>query len=276
MRTGSGGRWIGFAVAFLIVAGGTAWWLSSSDGGSTARADTAEVATATVERRDLIERETLDGSLGFADEVALPSARAGTLTRVVDEGAIVKRGGVLFEIDERPTVLLLGTVPAYRSLSSGVEGSDVRQLQRNLPALGYGGDGLEVTGKFDADTAEAVRDWQEDLGLERTGVVELGDVVFEPGPRRMGAHIVEVGAGVVAAGQVATTTSAQRVVTMAVAASDQDLVAAGDRVRVELPGGERVDGRVTTVARVAEADPEDPTAEPTVAVTVRLLGTVET
>jgi peptidoglycan hydrolase-like protein with peptidoglycan-binding domain len=277
MRTSRRGRWIGPAVALAIVAGGAAWWLSADDRETTGNTDTAEVATATVERRDLVERETFDGSLGFADERALSSARAGTLTRIADEGVIVRRGEVLFEVDERPTALLLGAVPAYRSLSSGVEGSDVRQLQRNLLALGYddGGD-LEVTGEFDADTGEAVRDWQEDLGLERTGVVELGDVKFEPAPRRMGAHAVEVGAGVAAAGQVATTTSVQRVVAVDLAASDQDLVAAGDRVEVELPGGKRVDGRVIAVARVAEADAEDVTAEPTVAVTIRLLETVET
>jgi hypothetical protein len=45
---------------------------------------------------------------------------------------------------------------------------------------------------------------------------------------------------------------------------------------VELPSGERIDGRVADVARVAESDPEDPTAEPTVEVTIRLPGDVET
>jgi peptidoglycan hydrolase-like protein with peptidoglycan-binding domain len=162
-------------------------------------------------------------------------------------------------------------------MSSGVEGRDVRQLQRNLLALGFddGGD-LEVTGKFDSDTAEAVRDWQEDLGIERTGVVELGDVVFFPTARRMGSHVLEVGQAVTAAAQVASTTTLERIVTLDLEASDQDLVARGDRVAVELPSGERVDGRVTSVARVAETDPEDPEAEPTVEVTIRLLGLVET
>jgi peptidoglycan hydrolase-like protein with peptidoglycan-binding domain len=162
-------------------------------------------------------------------------------------------------------------------MSSGVEGRDVRQLQRNLLALGFddGGD-LEVTGEFDSDTAEAVRDWQEDLGVERTGVVELGDVAFFPTARRMGSHELETGQGVAAASQVASTTTPERVVTLDLEASDQDLVAKGDRVRVELPSGERIDGRVADVARVAESDPEDPTAEPTVEVTIRLLGDVET
>jgi peptidoglycan hydrolase-like protein with peptidoglycan-binding domain len=171
---------------------------------------------------------------------------------------------------------MLGTVPAYRALSSGLEGTDVRQLQRNLLALGFddGGD-LEVTGEFDADTAEAVRDWQEDLGLDRTGVVEVGDVVFERGRRRMGSHLVEVGLSVAAGTQVSTTSSPGRVVTLDMDASDQDLVARGDRVQVELPSGELVDGRVRSVARVAETDAADAEGEPTVEVVVRLLQPIE-
>jgi hypothetical protein len=171
---------------------------------------------------------------------------------------------------------MLGEMPAYRALASGDEGRDVRQLQRNLLALGFddGGD-LEVTGEFDSDTAEAIRDWQEDLGVERTGVVELGDVAFFPTARRMGSHTLETGQGINAAAQVATTTTLERIVTLDLEASDQDLVARGDRVQIELPSGERIDGRVAVVSRVAETDAEDPTAEPTVEVAIRLLGNVE-
>jgi peptidoglycan hydrolase-like protein with peptidoglycan-binding domain len=268
--------WAGVAAA-LALAGAGGWLLRGGDEPGEAASTGPELETAAVERRDLVERETFTGSLGFADERTLASARAGTLTATAPEGSTVRRGQALFETDERPTVLLLGSVPAYRSLSSGTEGADVRQLQRNLLALGYddGGD-LEVTGGFDDDTAEAVRDWQEDLGLERTGLVELGDVVFEPTPRRMGAHALERGSSLVAGSQVATTTSLQRLVTMELGASDQDLVERGDRVAIELPSGERVDGRVRAVATVAEADPEDPDAEPTVEVEIALLGAVET
>ena len=270
----------GIAVALLVVlvVAVAGWLLLGREGGGSARADdtSTDRSTATVERRDLVERETFDGALGFADERALSSGRAGTITWQADEGATLRRGATLVEIDQRPTVLMLGAVPEYRALSSGAEGADVRQLQRNLLALGFDDDGdLEVTGEFDADTASAVRDWQEDLGLERTGVVELGDVVFLPSVRRMGAHALEVGRLVAAGTQVAATTTLERVVTLDLGASDQDLVAKGDRVRVELPSGERVDGRVTSVGRVAETDPEDPTAEPTVEVSIRLLGDVE-
>jgi peptidoglycan hydrolase-like protein with peptidoglycan-binding domain len=226
-----------------------------------------------------VERETFDGSLGYDDGRALWSLRSGTLTWIADEGAILKRGAVLYEVDERPTVLMLGEVPMYRALSSGVKGKDVRQLQRNLLALGFtdGGD-LEVTGELDPDTAEAVRDWQEDLGLDRTGVVELGDVVFTPRtPRRMGTHELEPGSSIAAGVQVASTTSTERVVTIDIATTDQDLVAEGDRLQVELPDGSTVGGRVIEVGRVAETttDTTGAESEPTVEVQIRPTGVVE-
>ena len=270
-------RWIGGVIAILAVAGiAAAGWLAiDGDGeGGSGSEDPTDLSTASVERRDLVERETFDGSLGFADEQALNSARAGTITWIADEGSTIRRGNRLYEVDDRPVSLMYGELPAYRALSQGLEGRDVRQLQRNLRALGYDDGDLEVNGEFDADTAEAVRDWQEELGLDRTGVVALGDVVFAPGPRRMGQHALEVGSA--AAGQVATTTSLQRTVTIALDASDQDLVSEGDRVQVELPDGERIGGRIAQVGKVAESDPQDAEAEPTVEVTVELIDRVRT
>lgn len=273
-------RRLAIASLAAVVAAGAAGWFALRDGdaeGTEGDGSTVEFETASIERRDLVEQETFDGFLGYADELALASTRTGTITWLADEGAELHRGDVLYEVDERPVVLLLGEVPAYRSLAYGTDGADVRQLQRNLLALGFddGGD-LEVTGEFDSDTAEAVRDWQEDLGLERTGVVELGDVAFFPTARRMGSHTLAVGQVVATAAQVAATTTPERVVTIDLEASDQDLVARGDRVEVELSSGERVPGRVASVATVAESDPEDPDAEPTVQVTIRLLEEVET
>lgn len=271
--------WFVIAAVATAVAAGTAWFVLAGDGASEVQAEglSAELNTATVQTRDLVERETFDGSLGYDDEQALSSLRSGTLTGVADEGASLRRGALLFEVDERPTVLMLGEIPAYRVLSSGVEGKDVRQLQRNLLALGFtDGDDLEVSGEFDADTAEAVRDWQEDLGLDRTGVVELGDVVFTPSvPRRMGSHVLEPGSSVAAGAQVASTTATERVVTIDLATTDQGLVSEGDRVRVGLPDGSMVGGRIAEIGRVAETDATDPEADPTVTVTVRLTGEVE-
>jgi hypothetical protein len=56
-----------------------------------------------------------------------------------------------------------------RVLSAGSEGPDVRTLQSILDARSYGP--LDVTGRFDAATAAAVRRFQREAGLQTDGVV---------------------------------------------------------------------------------------------------------
>ncbi len=54
-------------------------------------------------------------------------------------------------------------------MQDGTEGEDVRQLQSGLLSLGYT---LEVTSKYDAMTAEAVKLFQSQRGAEPTGIVD--------------------------------------------------------------------------------------------------------
>ncbi len=82
-----------------------------------------------------------------------------------------------------PVILLNGTTPAWRAMASGDEGADVLQLERNLAALGH--DPGTVDDDYTSATATAVRAWQEEWGMTETGRVELGDVVFLPGARRV-------------------------------------------------------------------------------------------
>jgi peptidoglycan hydrolase-like protein with peptidoglycan-binding domain len=260
--------WAAGGAAALLVVGSA---LLLADGSDEATA-TSEVRTAraTVERRDLVRRDSFDGTLGYADARVLGSMRGGTVTALAPEGAIVKRGEVLYSVDAARTYLFYGARPAWRRLARGDEGRDVRQLERNLDALGYE---VAVDGDFDDDTADAVRAWEEARGVAEDGVVELGEIVFLPGPRRMGAHALEPGAPVQPGAELAETTSTGRVVTVQLEASRQTLVAAGDAVTVELPDGRTVGGRIAQVGTVAEP-PENPEegGEPTVSVEITLSG----
>ena len=57
----------------------------------------------------------------------------GTITRVlVGRGDRVQAGDVLYRVDERPVVVLEGSVPTFRSMQTGVVGADVRQLSNFL------------------------------------------------------------------------------------------------------------------------------------------------
>jgi hypothetical protein len=48
---------------------------------------------------------------------------------------VVREGQSLYAVSGSPAVLLYGTVPGYRTLSAGMSGADVRQLNADLVAL---------------------------------------------------------------------------------------------------------------------------------------------
>ena len=260
----------GAGAAVAIVRGGEA-----AEAASTKEAATA---TATVERRDLVVRESFDGTLGYADVRALVAARPGTVTWLPAEGVIVRRGGVLYRVDARGVRLLTGRMPLYRRLAVGVaDGTDVRQLEENLVALGHDPSrDMTVDGHFDSATRAAVERWQDSIGVAETGAVEVGDAVFLPGARRIGSVSATVGAQVQPGAEVLQTTSTKAVVTVALEATRQDLVAKGRGVEVELPSGRVVDGRISLVGTVAETDPaadqQGQESTPTIAVEIDVPG----
>lgn len=65
-------------------------------------------------------------------------------------------------------------------------GDDVLQLEQALLALGYDDDSdLVADGTFSYETTRAVRAFQADAGLEEDGVLELGEIIFLPGPAQV-------------------------------------------------------------------------------------------
>ncbi|WP_435284624.1 peptidoglycan-binding protein [Streptomyces koelreuteriae] len=73
-------------------------------------------STVPVTRATLTERTTVDGQLGYGTEIPLPVKSTGTVTWLPTEGRTVQRGGTLLRVDDRPVVLLYGTLPMYRDL----------------------------------------------------------------------------------------------------------------------------------------------------------------
>jgi hypothetical protein len=352
--------------------------IGGNGGGHGARAAApSRGATATVTRRTLVDRQRVDGTLGYAGKRAATNRLSGTFTWLPRTGAVIHPGQTLFRVDGKPVVLMDGTLPAYRSLRSGIaDGADVRQLERGLARLGY--DPGTVDDHYSAATAAAVRAWQDDAGLEKTGRIELGRIVFLPGARRVTGVKVSLGSTVGTGGNgggdnpnnkfasyttsttptqttptqttptqttptqttptqttptptqttptptqttpnktpttpsnsgnggngdangnatgnngngsngngngdsnapatdVLTTTSTRRVVTAKVDVADQTLVAKGRSVRVELPDGRVVPGRIVSVGTVATADnsgndePGGGDSTPTITITIHL------
>jgi peptidoglycan hydrolase-like protein with peptidoglycan-binding domain len=238
----------------IAVAGVAVWLLVPDDRGSTGAAnDTVPLGTTTVQRRDLVDRKDIDGTLGYADAHAVAAPATGTITRLRAEGTTVRRGWSLLSIDAQATAwVLYGTRPMYRDLGPAVaDGSDVRQLERNLKALGY--DPGTVDAAWSWKTTDAVEDFQADRGLDTTGTIRRTDVVVSDGPARVGAHDAEVGDAARVGAPVTTLTSHTPVVTARLDAADVDAVRRGDGVGVTLPDGRSIHGVVTSVGRVAKA-----------------------
>ncbi|MYS91154.1 peptidoglycan-binding protein [Streptomyces sp. SID5464] len=110
-------------------------------------------STVPVTRATLTERTTVDGQLGYGTEIPLPIKSTGTVTWLPTEGRTVERGGTLLRVDDRPVVLLYGTLPMYRDLGLTADtGQGTRQDAGNTgDAQGTGGQGpTDATSKAPA------------------------------------------------------------------------------------------------------------------------------
>ncbi len=249
-------RWVVTGLTVLAVLGvGTAVAVTRLGNRPAAAAEPPDPpATATVTRTDLVEKEVLTGELGYGTALTLNGRRPGTVTALPKQGAVLDRGDVVYEVDAKPVVLFRGTLPLYRPVKKGMtDGPDVRLVEENLRDLGFSGFGTPDE-EFTADTAAAIEDWQESLGVDETGAVELGDVVVVPGRIRVATLTAALGGE--ATGPILDYTGTLRSVTAALEASQQDLAPVGTKVTLTV-GGKQVPGTVTAVAQAPAADRPD-------------------
>ena len=126
----------GAAVLVVVAATGGVVVLSGGER-ATAASQAASANTATVQRGKLSAAVSQDGTLTYRARPdgspfsAINHAR-GTYTALPAAGDKVGCGDVLYRVNNKPVLLLCGTVPAYRALHVGDAGQDVRQLNRNL------------------------------------------------------------------------------------------------------------------------------------------------
>jgi peptidoglycan hydrolase-like protein with peptidoglycan-binding domain len=260
---GGGRRWraalvvivvVAVVAAAFVVAGVLKGTAASGAGGTGA----FKTATALVTRRTLVSQTQVSATLADAGSYSVVNQASGTLTRLPAVGKVVRQGEALYQVDGLPVVLLYGNVPAWRALSAGMTGTDVRELNTALVRLGYASSaalgpraGLDY---FSSQTAYALEQFQAHLGITNpTGSLALGQAVFLPSAVKITAWATAVAPGVTAtAGAVLmTATSDSPVVTIALDTSQQVEVRAGDTVSVTLPRGNTTPGLVTSVGTVA-------------------------
>jgi len=269
-------RRLPIAGAAVAAAGVVAWLALGGDDSAPPASAAAPVGDrATVERRDLVDRDQLDGTLGYADPGKLAAGAAGTVTRLRAPGAVARRGERLYDLDGAPAAFLMyGKLPAWRDFSPWMEdGEDIRQLERNLIALGHDPDrDVEVDDEWDWATTAAVERFQDEHGLAEDGTLAQGELVFRRGPTRIGEPDATVGQGIAAGQPLAAISSTRRQVTVDLEATRQELARAGDAVTVELPTGRSARGRIADVGKVAEQPAGDEGGDATIEVTIALRG----
>jgi hypothetical protein len=240
------------AAAVLVVAGALVVVADPFGSHGTSNANNAApTSRATVTKRDLSSQTNVNGTLGYTGSYSVASQAQGTITSLPTVGQIVSQGQPLYEVNATPIVLLYGSTPAYRSLSAGMTGPDVAQLNADLVALEYATSSqLDPTSDlFSSATATALKKLQGDLGVSKTGSLALGDAVFLPSEIRVTA--VSAALGTSAGGAVLTASSTTRVVTLALSALQQSKVKVGDAVTITLPDNRTTPGVVTSVGSVA-------------------------
>jgi hypothetical protein len=149
----------------VIIAAGGAWWMvsrieSPAEVAAKTRPPEPSPILVPVEERilssEIITRGT--GRFGLPQPISIaPSnlkGEAGLITTMPKVNEQLQEGSVLLTASGRPTFVLQGKAPAYRDLTPGISGEDVRQLQQALARFGhYTG---TITGHYDEMTGEAV------------------------------------------------------------------------------------------------------------------------
>lgn len=223
----------------------------------------SDSALAAVTRGPLSAQVDEAGTLGYAagpDGVphSIVNQAAGAYTTLPRSGATVRCGRELYRVDDVPVALLCGRTPMYRSLSEGLSGPDVRVLNRTLAQAGYA-DVDPESEEFDSETTAGVLRLQEELGVDETGTIELGQAVALPGPLRIGKVGAVLGTMARPGVPLGQATSTSRQVSVDLSPSQASGVKAGDRANVTLPDNRSTPGVVTSVGTVANDGEGGPT-----------------
>ncbi len=265
---GSGGggpvtqkRWVLVGAAALVAVTATAVVVAmSSANEATPAAQVPPANTVQVEKGKLSAMVSLDGTLTYrarsdGSPYAVINQALGTFTKLPDDGDKIDCGDVFYRVDDKPVLLLCGTVPAYRDLHGGEAGEDVRQLNQNLHTLGYdAGVGIDPDdNELTSKTQKALEKLQHDKGFDVTGALALDDAVFLPEPVRIAKVTGELGGSAQPGARLLDATSDTPEVQVDLAPSQQGEVNKDDRAQITLPGNTSVTGKVDRLGRVAQA-----------------------
>lgn len=262
-------------VVGVALATGAAGWAvgaqitSPADAAAAHQPPPASLITVGVAKQALASTITAQGTISYtgATPLTLTGTVGGAATQLVTRapavGTTVGSGQRLLEVSGRPIFLLPGQVPMYRTLSDGMKGDDVKQLQQALTALGYG---HLTNGTFDVVTQIQVKRWYEHAGYEPQAeadkvTVPSGEILFLPTlPVRV--DTVTTRAGATATGQIGTVTNSTVNIQSTVPSADAQFIHAGMNATLTLPDGTTMPAKVDAIGKDAAPPPTDEPVQP--------------
>jgi hypothetical protein len=217
----------------------------------------AALTTAPVTTGNMVSATNAAATLHYSQESPLASGPGGVVTALPPTGSVVAPGGILYEVDDHPVMLLRGSLPAWRTFELGMtDGDDVLQLEQNLTALGVPFTG-DVDSKFTAATAKAISAWQKGLGVEQTGTLDRTAILFIDHDLRISQQTAALGATVAVGTELYRVSATDKVVDLDLRLADQQLAVIGSTVGITLPDGTSTSGSIAAVGDPLERGSKD-------------------
>jgi multidrug efflux pump subunit AcrA (membrane-fusion protein) len=259
-------------VVVIAAAAVSAWraGVFSSAASSDAGQNAPPPATRPVVREPLASTTPVAATLEYSGSYTVRGKGSGTLTWLPPVGQVIRQGQALYKTGNgTPVALLLGSVPAWRTLDEGVTGQDVDQLNHDLVKLGDASSSdISSLGwdYYSWETKAGVQKLQSALGVSSpSGSLSLGSAVFEPTAIRVSKLLGSLGGP--ASGPVLAATSDRHVVAIPLSTSQESEVAVGDAVTVTLPDNASTPGKISSVGRVASGTGGNATIQVTATLT---------
>ena len=212
----------------------------------------SEISTGSAAVASLTRTLEAEGTIEYESAIGVELTSGGIVLEIVEPGDTMSSGDVLARIDQHVVVWLAGEIPAWRSLTVGDVGDDVEQLERALIELGFDDDVVTIDDEFTDATAEMVERWQESIGVDPTGDVELGSVVYSGDRNRVAGVEAAVGDRV-SPGVLLSLGTDDRIATLVVDPADGVHLSIGDTVEAMLPDRKIVEATVNSVVEAADA-----------------------
>jgi hypothetical protein len=300
-------RLVGLVAALIVLAGGLglARWIGRAGAAGSGVEMVSPMATTEVAEGDISTAHTEPGALGYGAARTITGNGNGVITWLPAAGTTITRGQRMYAVDDQPVPLFYGTIPLFRNLDTkGTAGRDVRVVSDNLRALGYAVGSQPSPGTvvdqsvpysaapspgptatqppsrvvkralhdgeavLTATLIQAIKAWQRHLELPVSGELTAGSVLVLPAAVRVSALSAQVGAP--AAGDLLSTTSTSKVITVLAGESEVATVDNGDHASVALSDGTTTSARVTSVGTALQTPDGGDPSSPKLAITLVL------